>query len=89
MKQKVANGSRRTRLFPEPQQREYDWAFRHYHELAKKYPNQWVAFAHHRVLAAGRRLNRVLEEAHRQIDWPEIPHLFVESGVHFYHAYRP
>ena len=79
----------RTRLFPEPLQREYDWAFAHYPELVKRYPDQWVAFAHRRVLAAGPRLNRVLEQAHEQIDWPHIPHLFVEAGVHFYYAYHP
>ena len=80
----------RTTMFPKPIQREYDWAWTQYGRLAKRYPNQWVAFAHRRVLAAGPRLNRVLEKAHRLIDWPEIPHLFVESGVHFYHhAYRP
>ena len=80
----------RTRLFPEPLQREYDWAFAHYHQLAKRYPNQWVAFANRRVLAGGRNLARVLEKAHEQVDWPEVPHLFVESGAHFYyHAHRP
>ena len=74
----------RIRLFPPQEQREYDWALAHYAQLAKRYPNQWVAFAHRKVLAAGPRLNRVMEKAHEQIDWPEIPHLFVESGVHFY-----
>ena len=75
-------------LFPQPIQREYDWAFAHYHALAKRYPNQWVAFANRRVLAGGPRLDHVLAKAHRQIDWPEIPHLFVESGIHFY-AHHP
>lgn len=79
----------RTRLFPPQQQREYDWAFAHYHQLAKRYPNQWVAFANRKVLAAGPRLNRVMLKAHEQVDWPHIPHLFVESGVHFYHANPP
>ena len=80
----------KTRLFPEREQREYDWAWAHYNQLAERYPNQWVAFANHRVLAAGRSLMRVLEKAHDQLDWPHIPHLFVESGVHFYcYAHRP
>ena len=78
----------RTRLFPEPEQREYDWAFANYHKLAKRYPDQWVAFAHRKVLAAGPRLNRVLKQAHEQLDWPHIPHLFVEAGVHLY-AHSP
>lgn len=74
----------RTTIFPPREQREYDWAFRHYPELAQRYPNQWVAFARRRVLAAGTNLKRVLEAAHRQLDWPHIPHLFVEAGIHIY-----
>ena len=79
----------RTRLFPPLLQREYDWAWTHYNRLVKRYPDQWVAFAHRRVLAAGPRLNRVLAEAHEQVDWPHIPHLFVESGIHIYAADYP
>lgn len=78
----------RVRLFPKPEQREYDWAFAHYHELAKRYPNEWVAFAHRRVLAAGPHLIRVLAKARQQVDWEHIPHLFVEAGIHVY-AHRP
>jgi hypothetical protein len=77
-----------TALFPKPLQQEYDWAFAHYAQLVKRYPDQWVAFAHRRVVAAGRNLARVLERAHEQVDWPEIPHLFVEKGIHVY-AHRP
>ncbi len=76
------------RWFPPPLQREYDWAFRHYAQLAKRYPNQWVAFAHHRVVAAGPHLIRVLAKAREQVDWPHIPHLFVEAGIHVY-AHHP
>ncbi len=81
----------RTRIFPPEQQRDYDWAFAHYHKLAKRYPNQWVAFANRRVLAGGPRLDRVMKKAHAQLDRPHIPHLFVESGIHFYccSAHRP
>ncbi len=76
-------------LFPKPVQKEYDWAFDHYTELAKRYPDQWVAFSNHRILAAGPRLNLVLEKARRQqVDLPQIPHLFVETGLHIY-AHRP
>jgi hypothetical protein len=80
----------RTRIFPKPLQRDYDWAFAHHAELAKRYPNQWVAFAKRRVLAGGPNLARVLAKAHEQLDWPEIPHLFVESGIHIYlYAHHP
>lgn len=73
-----------TRLFPKYLQRDYDWAFAHYAELAKRYPDQWVAFAKRQVLAAGPQLRRVLKQAHAKLDWPDIPHLFVESGIHVY-----
>ena len=78
----------RTTIFPKHEQREYDWAFAHYPEFVKRYPNQWVAFADHRILAAGRNLASVLAKAHRQVDQPHVPHLFVEAGVHVY-AHRP
>ena len=77
-----------TALFPPQLQREYDWAFAHYAQLARRYPNQWVAFAHRRVLAAGPHLIRVLAKARRQGDRAHIPHLFVEAGIHLY-ASRP
>jgi hypothetical protein len=76
------------RLFPKKLQKEYDWAFAHYSALAKRYPNQWVAFANGRVLAAGPRLTTVLRLASRKQKIPQVPHLFVESGIHVYDAYR-
>lgn len=63
---------------------EYAWAFAHYPELAKRYPNQWIAFAHHRVLAHGKALMTVLSQARRKVREREIPHLFVEGGIHVY-----
>ena len=76
---------KQTKLFPEPLQRDYDWAFANYSRLVKRYPNQWVAFANRRVVAGGPNLGRVLKQAHARLtDWPEIPHLFVEKGIHIY-----
>ena len=66
---------------------EYHWAFAHYSDLVRKYPNQWVAFAHRRVLAHGKALMPVLNQARRKVREREIPHLFVERGIHVY-AYR-
>lgn len=63
---------------------EIDWAFAHYHELVKLYPNEWVAVGHKRVLAHGKALMPVLMQARRQIHWRDIPHLFVEKGIHVY-----
>ena len=71
-------------LFPKRTQRDYDWAFSVYTDLAKRYPDQWIAFSDRRVLAAGPRLGQVLEKARRHLDSPQIPHLFVETGIHVY-----
>ena len=68
---------------------EYDWAFAHYPELAKRYPNQWVAFAQRRVLAHGKALMPVLQRARRKLPGREIPHLFVERGIHIYGSAHP
>jgi hypothetical protein len=64
--------------------REYDWAFSVYDKLAKKYPNQWVAFAHRKVLAAGKNPRQVIIRARRQISLPEVPMLFIEGRAHVY-----
>lgn len=67
-------------------QQERDWAYSEtvYPKLARRYPNRWVASAHHRVLASGTNLTKVLAQAHRKVDWKEIPLVFVERGIHVY-----
>lgn len=67
---------------------ERDWAYSKtvYPRLARKYPNRWVALAHHRVIASGTNVARVLARAHQQVDWEEIPLVFVERGIHVYHG---
>ena len=79
MPRKAANGSTSW-------QKERDWAYSDavYPKLARRYPNRWVAIAHHRVIAAGTNLQKVLAQAHRKVDWPEIPLVFVERGIHVY-----
>ena len=64
--------------------KEYDWAFSVYAKLAKKYPNQWVAFAHKKVVASGKNPRQVMLKAHRHISLPEIPILFIEGRAHVY-----
>ena len=65
---------------------ELDWAYSDavYPKLARRYPNRWVAVARHRVVAAGKNVMKVLAQAHRKVDWKEIPLLFVERGIHVY-----
>ncbi len=65
---------------------ERDWAYSEpvYPTLARKYPNRWVAVAHHRVIASGTNVVQVLAKARQKVDWSEIPLVFVERGVHVY-----
>ncbi len=66
---------------------EYEWAFSVYDQLARKYPDQWVAFSHRKVLAAGKNPARVIQQAEHRSTLPEIPLLFVEGRAHCYLAH--
>ena len=63
---------------------DYRWADSHHNELAKKYPEKWVAVLKKRVVAHGRRADRVLAEAHRQTNRADVALLFIESRLHLY-----
>ena len=65
---------------------ELDWAYSEavYPKLARKYPNRWVAVAHHRVIASGTNLMKVHAAARRKVRWDEIPLVLVERGIHVY-----
>ena len=86
------NGKRNGNAMDEPRpvprywQAERDWAYSPavYPRLARKYPNQWIALAHHRVVAAGTNLTKVLAQARRKVAWKEIPLVFVERGICVY-----
>ena len=75
-----------TSPFPAHWNAEMDWVYSEkiYPNLVRKYPNRWIAVAHHRVLASGTNVLKVLTQARRQIDWPEIPLTFLEQGIHVY-----
>ena len=79
-------GSRVPKLGPRHWLEERDWAYSEtvYPKLARRYPNRWIALAHHRVIASGTSLTKVLANARRKVDWEEIPLVFVERGVHVY-----
>jgi len=65
---------------------ELDWAYSQavYPQLARKYPNRWIAIARHRVVASGTKMMNVLAQARRKVEWDEIPLVFVERGIHVY-----
>ena len=56
-----------------------DWAFGHYSELMRKYPNLWVAIVNKVVVSAGSDLRKVREEARKKTDRKEIPLIFIEG----------
>jgi hypothetical protein len=59
------------------------WGFKHYSELVRKYPDQWVAIRDKKVVASG-DLAEVELEAKRKTGKEDIPVIFVESGSHIY-----
>ena len=63
---------------------DYHWAESHNNLLAKKYPEKWVAVVGKKVIAHGRRADRVLAHAHRQTSHPDVALLFVEGRLHLY-----
>lgn len=65
--------------------REYKWVFSHYSKLAKKYPNQWIAFLSGRILAHGKDLMLVARKAKKILkEDREVPTIFLEKGIHIY-----
>ena len=60
-----------------------EWGFKHYSELVRKYPDQWVAILDKKVVASG-DLAEVEMEAKRKTGKKYIPVIFVESGSHIY-----
>ena len=72
--------------FPLHWKNEWDWAYSEavYPTLARRYPNRWIALAHHQVIAAGTNVMKVLAQAHKKVAWKEVPLVFVERGIHVY-----
>ena len=60
------------------------WAERHYSELVKEYPEEWVAVVNREVVTSGKDLARVKEEAKIKTGRAKIPTIFVECGDHVY-----
>jgi hypothetical protein len=59
------------------------WSEEHYEELAKKYPDKWVAIVDKEVAAAGDSIKDVEEEAENKTgkSRDEIPVVFIEGGI--------
>ena len=60
------------------------WGQAHKSELMEKYGGEWVAIVNKKVVAAGKNLRKVKEEAMKITKKELFPTLFVESGAHIY-----
>jgi hypothetical protein len=61
-----------------------EWAYEHYQELAKKYPNKWVAIMKKKVVAVSDGSGKILEEARAKTKREYIPIIFIEGGINVY-----
>ena len=59
-----------------------EWGEKHYSELVKKYPDQWIAIVNKKVVSAGKSLRNVEIEAERKTSRKrdQIPVMFVEGS---------
>ncbi|MDI6709006.1 MAG: DUF5678 domain-containing protein [Candidatus Thermoplasmatota archaeon] len=64
--------------------RDLNWARRNHTKLLEKYVDMWVAVVDKKVIAFGRNLGKVEEEARRKSKRDDFPVMFVECGEHIY-----
>jgi len=60
------------------------WGQAHESELMEKYKDEWVAIVNKKVVAAGKNLKKVKEEAMEATKKDLFPTRFIESGAHIY-----
>ncbi len=60
------------------------WARTHHTQLLKKYKDMWVAIFNRKVVASGKNLEKVENEAKKKTGMLDIPVMFVECGAHIY-----
>jgi len=61
-----------------------DWARSNHTQLAKQYPDEWVAVINRKVVAFGKNLKRVKESAMKKFNKKEIAVFFADCGEHIY-----
>lgn len=61
-----------------------EWAYEHYSDLIKKYPNKWIAVMDREVVAVSDGSGNILEEAKAKTQKKYIPIIFVEGGINVY-----
>lgn len=63
---------------------DWNWAFDHYSELVKKYPDKWVAISNKKIIAASSHLGEVEDEVRVKLVNTDIPVVFIEGEMHVY-----
>ncbi|MEW6609276.1 MAG: DUF5678 domain-containing protein [bacterium] len=73
---------------PKPIPKEYtedfNWAYEHYSEWTRSYPDMWVAVANKEVVVTSKDLGEVKKIAHQKVDREDIPYIFIEAKTHVY-----
>lgn len=63
---------------------DHAWVHHHIGELAKTYPNQWIAVVDKKVIAAGKVIAEVRRETEQKTGRKHFPVIFAERGIHVY-----
>ncbi len=58
-----------------------DWAFDHYSEWMKKYPDQWIAVVDKKVVAFGEDIQEIKRIAREKTGKKHIAVIYIEGGV--------
>lgn len=72
------------RPIPEGYWEEEDWAWAHYAEFMKQYPDQWIAVWQKQVVAHAASLDETEAIALEKTGMSQVPVIFVEGRIHVY-----
>lgn len=61
-----------------------DWARSNHTQLAKQYPDEWIAVINKKVVAFGKSLKKVKEETMNKFKKKDVAVFFAECGEHIY-----
>ncbi len=73
-----------TNLPPKEYWEDSRWAHEHISNLAKEYPNLWVAVVDKRVVASGKVIEEVERIAQEKTGRTEFPVILAEKGIRVY-----
>jgi len=61
-----------------------EWTEKHYSDLVKRFPDEWVAVVNKKVVSYGESPAQVREDAKMKTGRKNIPITFIECGDHVY-----